>query len=450
MATHLGPNVASAHAGHKSEITWFSTALILAAFLSATVNGMVVAGSAISVFMDTIATDRAWSHAEVGGAITALMIGMGFGAPIFGMAVNRHGPRRVLLPLTAASAALLASVALSGRSVGLFYGSYFLIGFVNPGAIAHSRLLASWFFRRRGIALTALGAGGFVGQLAMPLVAHRLAGVMGWQNAYLAFGSGEFLIAVPVLYLFFRERRANPGRDGTVITAGGEEVYPDGAPPISLSAALRGRTYWLVVGAQVAGYFAYFGFGTHAVGIMRARGLDFATATIGLSVLAAGGMLGQFITGAVLDRFQSPRVIASFAALGLLSLTALNVAQGAVAVLLLVLLFGIGSGGQTSVLSYFTTRYFGVRNFSVIYGSVLPLLLLASAPAPVLVGAVFDWTGDYNYGLLMLQSALATAVLLFLRLAPYPFPIVTIEQEDGAAVRPRSRDHEADPLGSNH
>jgi MFS family permease len=86
------------------------------------------------------------------------------------------------------------------------------------------------------------------------------------------------------------------------------------------------------------------------------------------------------------------------------------------------MLLGVGCGGENSIMSYFISRYFGVRNFSRVYGSLVPVLMLVSAPAPVLVGAIFDRTRSYSSAFLILEVGLAISVLAFALLKPFPFP----------------------------
>lgn len=402
------------------EFTPQSLAVVGSALVGATCSGLVVAGAAIPVFIGAIKADYGWDHAEIGGAVTLLYVGMAIGAPICGRAIDRFGPRAILLPLTFLSGLILASFSVIGHSLPVFYAAHFLLGLAQPGAVAYSKLLSSWFFRRRGIALTALGLGVAIAQMAVPPIARRLLEAVGWHNAYRAFGAAELLVSFPILFLFFRERRATgrePGQPGS------NEIRPDGAPSIGLAQAMRSKAYWLLVGAQVAGTFAFLGVSTHAVGIMVEHGVGAAMAVWGLSAFAGGALVAQILTGLLLDRFDTPRVIVPFAVLSLLSMALLCVSHGAVPVLAEIMLFGIGCGGQTSMTSYFTTRYFGVRNFSTIYGSLLPILLLLSAPGPVLVGAVFDHTGSYGWALTGLGVALALTVALFWLLKPYPYPV---------------------------
>lgn len=402
------------------EITPQSLAVVGASLIGTMCNGMTFASIAISVFIGQIAADYHWSRAQVGGATSLLFVGMAVGSFLFGRPIDRFGPRVVLLPLTLVSGLTLASFSFIGPVLPLFYAAHLVLGASQPGAIAYSKLLSSWFFRYRGIALTALGFGTFVANVAMPPIARSLQASLGWHGAYRALSLAELLIALPVLIAFFRERKsALPGAG----TAEGHEVHQDGAPAIGVRRAMAGSTYWLLLGAQVGGVFAYIGTSTHAIGIMTERGVDPALAVWGLSIFAVGGMIAQIITGYLFDRFDTPRVMLPFAIGTLASLLLLQVARGDVVTLSALLLFGMGCGGLTSMSSYYTTRYFGVRNFGTIYGSLFPILLVLCAPSPIIIGAIFDATKSYGAGLLMIDAALVLAIVCFWLLRPYPYPV---------------------------
>lgn len=403
----------------SSEFTRQSVAVVGASLVASSLAGLIVANNAITVFIGVIASDYGWSHAKIGAAVTLLFLGVGIGAPLFGPVVDRHGSRRVLLPLAIVSGLLLSALSVIGPSLALFYAMHLLLGIATPGAVAYSKLISTWFFRRRGIALTALGMGSLFGSVIVPPLARLLLERFGWQSAYLFFGMAELLIAFPVLLFFFRERPASRTEAGIL----SNEIHPDGAPSIRIRDAIRSKAYWLVVGTQIAGMFVYFGFGTHAIGIMTERGVDGATAAFGISVLAVGGMIAQLGTGLLLDRFDTPRIMAPFAMLSVISLALLYFSRGAIPVIATIFLFGVGCGGQISMTSYFTTRYFGVRNFSTIYGSVMPVLLLISAPAPIVIGAIFDSSGSYRAAMALLEISLIASVAFFLLLDPYPYPV---------------------------
>ena len=406
---------------HPPEFTARSLTVAGSAMAATMFSSMVFAMTAIAVFMDRIAADYHWGHGEIGAAVTILSVGMAISSRIFGPLVDRLGPRAITLPLTFLSGLILAGFSLLGSSLPAFYAAHFLLGLGSPGAVAHSKLIATWFFRRRGIALTVMALGAAFAQMALPPLTRAVMDAIGWHRAYLVFGLGGLMICFPILLAFYRERTV-AGEDAAARDQSSGEVAPDGAPRMKIRDAMAGRTYWLIIGMQIAGIFAYSGIGTHALGIIGERGVAPDYRIWGLSLLAFGALAAQIGIGFLLDLFDTPRVVIPFALAALGGLVLMALGQGNGAVLTGILLFGLGTGGETGMTSYFISRYFGVRNFSTIYGSLF-LLLLVGSSGSVVVGLIYDRTGSYGPALVAVGGALLIAMLLLWRLGPYPYPV---------------------------
>jgi MFS family permease len=413
-------------AAATNELTPRSVGVILSSMIGTMFSAQIMAMTVLAVFMARIAADYGWSRAAIGGAITALSAGVAVSCPCFGPVVDRLGPRRVLLPLVLVQGLLVASLGLVGRNLALFYAAYFLLGLSAPGAVAYSKLISAWFFRRRAIALTGLAVGVYASRMVGAPVAKRLMDTLGWQRVYWILAGAVLLISLPTLWAFFIERKPSEAQATN-------ELIPDGAPRIGPSEAIRGRAYWLLLGAQLGGTFASVGMYSHGAGIMIEHGVNVSVAAWGLSLMALGALAAQIMTGVLLDRFDTPRVILPFAVVSLASVLALRVAHWQPLTLALLLVFGVACGGQTSMTSYFTTRYFGVRNFSAIYGTFFPVLWLSTSPAAVVVGAFYDRTRSYDGAMLLLVAALTSAAIFFALLEAYPYPVKSHGTEQTAA-----------------
>jgi MFS family permease len=408
------------------EITPKSLAVAGSALIGTCFSGVTFASVCISVFLIQIASDYDWSRASIGGAVAVLRVGMALGAPMFGRVIDKHGARAVLLPMTLSSGILLITISFMGSSLILFYLAHFLLGLCQPGAVAYSKLLSTWFFRHRGIALTTLGFGTFAAKFAVPPIASEFGDLFGWHGAYRALALIELLVALPILFAFFRERKVT---DSVTAVVQIREVRPDGAPKIGMRQAASSSTFWLLVGAEAAIFFAFMAISTHAVGILSERGISNAVAVWGLSIFAAGGLFAQVASGLLLDRFDTPRVPVPFSILALASIIMLYFAQNEALALASLFMFGLGSGALTTTTSYFTGRYFGVRNFSTIYGILFPTFLLLSAPAPVILGAIYDQTGSYDLGLMVIGGVILIGLYCLWRLKPYPYPEKTLPEQ---------------------
>ncbi|MDI9674927.1 MFS transporter, partial [Pseudomonas aeruginosa] len=64
------------------------------------------------------------------------------------------------------------------------------------------------------------------------------------------------------------------------------------------------------------------------------------------------------------------------------------------------------AGGETGTTQYFVSRYFGLRHFSVIYGSIQPFTFaIAISLGAWLLGYFYDRAGSYAGSTLVLLGA---------------------------------------------
>ena len=68
------------------------------------------------------------------------------------------------------------------------------------------------------------------------------------------------------------------------------------------------------------------------------------------------------------------------------------ICEGAIAAFLI----GIGTAGESDVVPYLLTRYFGLRSCSTLYGVAWIATALGAAGGPILMGRAFDTTGSYE------------------------------------------------------
>ena len=126
-----------------------------------------------------------------------------------------------------------------------------------------------------------------------------------------------------------------------------------------------------------------------------------ATGLVGI-----GAILGRLIIGVLLDRSKRPLVGAITYALPVLPCILL-LGIGPIPALALVIgfLFGLASGSETDVLSYFIARYFGVARYGLVFGACFGIVGAAAGIGPWLAGLAYDATGNYT-------SALGSAIAL--------------------------------------
>jgi MFS family permease len=134
-----------------------------------------------------------------------------------------------------------------------------------------------------------------------------------------------------------------------------------------------------------------------------------------------GGLVGKFLSGWLLDRIQGSLVpFSSFAigALGYFLLLDMGHTRGELVLGTLSLGYAGGAGLQVS--TYLISRYAGLRNFGVIFGTIASSMMLGTSFGPLIAGRIHDVTGSYGALLWTAMPVMLVCSLLFVGLGPYP------------------------------
>src|SRR5262249_4537287 len=119
------------------------------------------------VFLKPLTAEFGWSRESVSLAFAIAALGIAVCSPILGALLDKFGPRRIILPSLAVFGLAFASLSLLRGQLVILYATFALSGAAGNGTaqLAHSRAVASWFTRRRGLALAMIMAGSGAGAM---------------------------------------------------------------------------------------------------------------------------------------------------------------------------------------------------------------------------------------------------------------------------------------------
>jgi MFS family permease len=162
-----------------------------------------------SIFFVALLEEFQWSRALTAGAFSISTVVQGLLAPAAGVAVDRLGPRRVIVVGTVllASSSLLAATIREPWQLYLYTGVLGAAGVVAVGWVPTGVLLSRWVVERRGrmtgVAFSGMGVGVFLfGPLTQALIA-----TLGWRLASAVLGVAVLAITLPAALLGAREPR---------------------------------------------------------------------------------------------------------------------------------------------------------------------------------------------------------------------------------------------------
>ena len=334
-----------------------------------------------------------------------------------GWAVDRFGPRRVVLPGVVLFGASIAGLSLADRAGPGVFALAALVGAASAlaGPVAYAKAVSGWFEARRGAALSlAVTAAPMLSTALMAPLSAALVDRLGWRGAYLAIGVGVAVLGLVVLAALFRDPPA---------PAAGDAPDPSGpAFGVGFGQALGGATFWQITLAVALGGAVASGVSGQMLVIATGLGVDRGVAVIALSALAAAGLAGAMAAGVIVDRLASPRIVAAGFLLALAGVALLRLGAGPSAFVAGCALLGAGNFAAGSALPYMIARFFGLRRMGEIFGACAALVAILSATGPMLFAAAMAAGASlatvFNVGLVVLAAA---ALLLPIRRYPESF-----------------------------
>ena len=352
------------------------------------------------VFVRPLSTEFGWSRTQLSGALAVSQYTFALTSPVWGLLIDRFGPRAILLPSVVCISLLVGSLATLG-SLWQYYFTFAAVSFCAGGAspIGYSAVLVRKFERHLGLALGLALMGVGIGASVLPPLAAKLTADFGWREAYVALGLLTFVLTVPAALIATR----GVGRPSPSLP---------GAAAIPILPLIKSRAFVLMCAIFLLLGIVSIGTLTSLVPIMIGRGFTAQQAAqiAGLTGLTA--ILGRGGIGWVLDRVHPPYVVAAMAMVALCSFLLVAYGTGTASAYLIAILLGGVVGAEVDFTAFFVRRYFGSAVFGRLYGVAFGIFLVGSGTGPVVASASFDRFGSYQPGALLFAAGAIVVVLL--------------------------------------
>jgi MFS family permease len=394
--------------------------VVLAAMLGIGLGLSPVPFYTIGMLAPELAKAFQWPFAAIMGGLPIMTFAVLVASPAVGLLADRYGVRRVALASVVLFSLSFMSFALSSGSLVQFYVTWGVMAIAGAGTlpVTWTRAVNNRFDVRKGLALglALLGTGVF-GFLVKPLTAWLIA-EHGWRAAYVVVGALPLVLALPVAWVFFHDvgERSASAADRRSADA----ARAAATPGMSLGQAAKDWRFWVLALAFVLISFGVGGPIPNMENILKTAGFargDIVSlaATIGLSVI-----VGRILGGWLIDRFWAPGV--AFVMLAAPAIACWLMAGGAMdtgTARFSIFLIGFAAGVEYDLMAFLTARYFGMKNYSAIYGSLYGFFALGAGIGPVVFGKSFDKTGSYASVLLMSAVMLVAGPAMLLALGRY-------------------------------
>ncbi|GAA2901367.1 MFS transporter [Pseudonocardia halophobica] len=411
--------------------------------LALTVGASPILLQTSGLFMLPLAEEYGWSRTEVSGAKSLAGLFATAAVLAYGYLIARHGLRRVMVPSLVLFSVALAGIAFTPGSLAIYYALVVVAACLgaaqNPPPYVQA--VSGWFDRRRGLAIGIAVCGTGLGTSLVPQYTQVLIGSVGWRGAYVGLGLLVLVVTMPCWLLLVREPSLREREQlgflpvtGSITGSGPTRELPG----LTRREAVRTRQFWILAAATLIGSIALNGSAAHLVPMLTDRGMSPAEAAAVLLPVGVASLLGRPLAGLLLDRFHGPTVAAVQQLVPILGFvligTGWSPVGGAIA-------FGLSIGIEVDLASFMTSRYFGLRHFSKVYGFVFAIFQLGAAAGALAYAVSFDYAGTYAVAFWVIGVALVLTAAAYLALGTYRYPVHV------RATEPDERTRTADVAG---
>ena len=369
------------------------------------------------VYLVVLHERHGWPIAFISLAITVYFV-LGAAITAFvGDALERFGPRTVVLVAVAALGAGVLALPRLERPWHLYVAfAVMAVGWGGTSGAAINALVAPWFEKKRGLAVSIAFNGATAGGVIMVPLWTALIAAIGFSSAASIVVGVMVATLVPLAarYLYRRPEVLGLHPDGAAEPA--PTRGPGGVTSLRRADLIRSRNFWTISAPFALGLLAQVGFLTHQMAYVKPRlGAEGAALAVSLTTFAA--IVGRLLTGLFIDRVDR-RVAAScnfilqaVAVIVMISWpsTALLYAAGA--------LFGLGLGNAVTFPALIVQMEYPKEHFSRIVSLIVAINQFTFAFGPGLLGWLRDWSGSYStaLGLCIVCEAMAAIVVLVRR-----------------------------------
>lgn len=379
-----------------------------------------------SVFIESYIAEFSLSQTTVASIYSAATLASGLLLFVIGRLTDRFGRRYMM---TAAALFLGFSCLFNSMIMGpvtLFFG-FFLIRYFGQGSMSliPNTLVAQWFYRYRGRALSFAGLGGLLGAAAFPPLSNALIDAYGWRTTWVVIGAAVLLLLAPIAFIFVRNRPEDlgllpDGANAAVPHASGSSAADSTEREHSwtLAEAMRTRAFWLVAVCAAMQGAVYTGFTFQMFSLLALQGIDRTTTSFLLSLSPLVSFGCSLLTGFLVERAPAYRIL-SLSMVGSVAAPLIFIFASSFPVALAgAVVWGVTMGVMSTAIGVIWPNYFGRQHLGSIQSVTHASLVIGSALGPIPFGWAFDQFGSYTAALTASAAVFAFGALLALLAAP--------------------------------
>jgi cyanate permease len=178
-----------------------------------------------------------------------------------------------------------------------------------------------------------------------------------------------------------------------------------------MKAFLKDPLWWKLAVWNMLFGLAAAGTLVHFAALMQDRGLSLAQAATAISLVGAGGFVGNLAAGWLIDHTSATRLARLFVLAPLAATAMLFFGSGLTVAITAAVLLGMFNAGDHSLSMFLARRYFSAESFGRASATQQVATVFGSGTAPWLMGVVHDRTGSYDVAIMVAMGAFVLAAV---------------------------------------
>lgn len=364
-----------------------------------------------SVFFTPLRIEFGWTQAATAGAFGLAMLLEGFGSMFIGRMNDRFGARWVvtICGLCMGFGLLLMSRITQVWQMYLFYGVMIGIG-LSGSYVPLASTVTRWYEKKMGLMVGIIAAGMGLGTMIMTPIAENLIQAHGWRSSYIIVGLGVIICITGLAQLI-----RNPAAGD--LPASRRGINPSAlterrVKSVATRTALKTTQLWLLC------VICFFWGGVSIIIIVHIAphiielGFSSAQAASVLSVIGGVVFGAKILMGIFTDKIGSKRTFIIGLGAMFLALCWLLFSKELWSLYLFAIIYAFGYSGGSVIMPTIVAEIFGFGSHGGILGIVNFSACCGAALGPMVVGWMFDQSGDYQMAIRFMFASSALTLLL--------------------------------------
>ncbi len=394
--------------------------LVVAGFIALSLSTGILINS-VGQFILPIHDDMGYSVGSISLAFSIIWGAVIFSATSVAKFIDRYSPRACMAITTSVLAVMTLCISFTNQ-LWQFYVCTLIMGLVYTGlhTLPVSVMINEAFSNKKAIATSIAFAGTGIGGMVFNPFFNYVVGTFGWRMGFVTMAVIYFFGGLIIVWLVKVPKEPIDKAEYMEIEV--SESYPidpgevaDSTDGMSYKDAVRSKKFILFV----VGILISCGTGSstmmHSVPYMIDVGISPARASFMISVFLLMLALSKIAMGVILDKLGAEKGTLLGYVLFILAIASLPLLQISPMYYIIILAIGgVGMSTATVATPILISYLFGNPDFTRILGATIVFNGIGNMLFPFLMGLIFDLTGSYMIGWIMLDALLVVALVCYI------------------------------------